>query len=115
MPGFEPFDVVAVPFPYVEREARKRRPAVVVSDSALAGRHGLLWVVMVTSAANAPWPDDVKIEDLALAGLPEPSVVRAAKIATVEAGRCERLGRLADEAAAAVVAVLRRVLAAAAG
>ena len=41
MPGFEPFDVVAVPFPYVERELRKRRPAVVVSDPALAGRRGL--------------------------------------------------------------------------
>ena len=31
MPTFEPFDVVAVPFPYVEREVRKRRPTVVVS------------------------------------------------------------------------------------
>ena len=115
MPGFEPFDVVAVPFLYIEREVRKRRPAVVVSDPALAHQHALLWVVMVTSAANPSWPNDVAIEDLAVAGLPKPSVVRAAKIATVEAGRCERLGRLADEAAAAVAVVLRRVLAAAAG
>jgi len=42
MPGFELFDVVAVPFPYVEREVRKRRPTVVVSGPALARQHGLL-------------------------------------------------------------------------
>jgi hypothetical protein len=41
-------------------------------------------------------------------------VVRAAKIATVEAARCEQIGRLAEDAAAAVAAVLRRTLAAAA-
>ena len=77
MPGFKSFDVVAVPFPYVEREVRKRRPTVVVSDPVLSERHGLLWVVMVTSAANPSWPDDVAIGDLAMAGLPKPSVVRA--------------------------------------
>ena len=112
MPGFEPFDVVAVPFPYVEREVRKRRPTVVVSDRELADRHGLLWVVMITSAANSAWPDDVAIGDLTLAGLPKPSVVRASKIATVEATRCERIGRLPPDTASAVASALRRTLAA---
>ena len=113
MPTFRPFDVVAVPFPYVEREARERRPTVVVSDPELTARHGLVWVVMITSAANPSWPEDVAIEDLTMAGLPKPSVVRAAKIATVEAARCERLGHLAPDAARAVAEALRRTLAAA--
>ena len=113
MPGFESFDVVAVPFPYVEREVRKRRPTVVVSDPVLSERHGLLWVMMVTSAANPSWPDDVAIWDLAMAGLAKPSVVRPAKIATVEAARCEWIGRLPREAAAAVTASLRETIAAA--
>ena len=113
MPTFRPFDVVAVPFPYVEREARKRRPTVVVSDPELAARHGLVWVVMITSAANPSWPEDVAIEDLILAGLPKPSVVRACKIATVEAARCERLGQLPPGAARAVAVALRHTLAAA--
>jgi mRNA interferase MazF len=49
---------------------------------------------MVTSAKNRGWPGDVMISDLAEAGLPAPSVVRPAKIATIEAGDAERIGRL---------------------
>ena len=112
MPTFEPFDVVAVPFPYVEREARRRRPTVVVSAPDLAARHGLLWVVMITSAANPSWPEDVAIVDLTMAGLPKPSVIRVCKLATVEAQRCERLGRLGPETAEAVAAMLATLIAA---
>ena len=58
--------------------------------------------------------DDVAIGDFAIARLPKQSVVHASKIATVEASRCERIGRLPGGAATAVAAVLRRALAAAA-
>jgi PemK-like protein. len=50
--GFTAYDVVIVPFPYVDRLAERRRPALVISSAALA-RHGVLWVAMITSAANA--------------------------------------------------------------
>ena len=70
---------------------------------------------MVTSAANRRWPQDVAIEDLATAGLPKPSVVRACKIATVEASRCERIGRLPADVAGEVAAYLRRTTAVAGG
>jgi mRNA interferase MazF len=95
----------------VEREARKRRPTVVLSMLALAERHGLLWVVMVTSAAGRSWPEDVPIDDLAMAGLPKPSVIRACKLATVEGHRCERLGRLRPETAMVVAAMLEATVA----
>jgi len=49
-------DVVVLPFPYADRLAEKRRPAVVVSLPSLAQKHGIVWVVMVTSAENAGWP-----------------------------------------------------------
>ena len=111
MPTFEPFDVVAVPFPYVDREIRKRRPTVVVSRARLVQDHGLVWVVMVTSAANQLWAQDISILDLVAAGLPKPSVVRACKIATVEAARCERIGRLPDETADALAALLSGTIA----
>jgi mRNA interferase MazF len=112
MTTFDRWDVVAVPFPYVERLEAKRRPAVVVSGQRWLEAHGLLWVAMVTSAAHAPWPDDVPIRELDLAGLAKASMVRPAKIATVEAGRCERLGRLAAETCRRVEAALRDGLAA---
>ena len=49
---------------------------------------------MITSAENRRWADDHAIDDAALAGLPAPSVVRPAKIATIEARRAEPLGQL---------------------
>ena len=75
-------------------EADKRRPALVISGRRWLEAHGLLWVMMITNAAHPRWPDDVAIDDLCAAGLSRPSVVRPAKIATVEAVRCEQRGRL---------------------
>ena len=94
MPTFEPGDVIRVPFPYTDRATRQSRPAVVVSTAEFQGLHGLLWVVMVTSARNRGWPDDVPVTDLKLAGLPVPSIIRSAKIATIDASAASPLGRL---------------------
>lgn len=90
------FDIVVVPFPYADRLAEKRRPALVVSAPGLQKSFGLVWLMMITSADNPAWDCDVAISDLKLAGLPAPSVVRPAKIATVDATRIlRRIGKLA--------------------
>ena len=94
MASFEPGDVIKVPFPYTDRPTRQSRPALVVSTPSLEDRHGLLWVVMITSAENRGWPGDVAVSNLGMAGLPVASVVRTAKIATIEARDAQRLGRL---------------------
>ena len=96
---FAPWEVIVVPFPYADRLAEKRRPALVVSTPKLAP-HGLLWVAMITSAENKRWSSDVAVADLDRAGLPAPSVVRTAKIACIEPARViRRTGRL-DKATA---------------
>ena len=96
---WDPFDVVVIPFPYADRLAEKRRPALVISNRKLAV-HGMVWVAMITSADNERWSSDVAITDLAPAGLPAPSVVRPAKIACLDPNRIDRrVGRL-DRAAA---------------
>jgi mRNA interferase MazF len=101
-PRFDPFDIVVVPFPYADRLAEKRRPALVISSRRLAA-HGLIWLAMITSADNEPWSSDVAIADLSRAGLPAPSVVRPAKIACIEPARIDRrIGRL-DKAQARLV------------
>lgn len=94
MPSFSLGDVVKVPFPYTDRSTRQSRPALVVAAGALEEDHGLLWVVMITSAQNRGWPGDVPVSDLVTAGLPVASVIRTAKIATIEAVDATRLGRI---------------------
>ena len=94
MPTFEPGDVVKVPFRYTDRATRQSRPALVVSTSRLQDLHVLLWVVMITSAANRGWPEDVLIANQKLAGLPVPSLIRSVKIATIEASDASTLGRI---------------------
>lgn len=107
---FDAFDVVVVPFPYADRLAEKRRPALVISNRRLAP-FGLIWVAMITSADNAPLSCDVTIANLARAGLPAPSVVRAAKIACIEPARIERrAGRLDGATARAVAQKLKGFL-----
>jgi len=49
---------------------------------------------MITSAGNRGWPGDVEVSDLGASGLPMASVVRTAKIATIEAKEAERIGVL---------------------
>lgn len=94
MPNFEAGDVVKVRFPYTDRAVRQHRPALVVSAPEKESEHGLLWVLMITSAENRGWSGDLAITHLARAGLPAPSVVRTAKIATIDARDAERLGKV---------------------
>lgn len=94
---FQVADIIKVPFPYTDRATRQRRPALVVSTPSLQELHGLLWVVMVTSAENRRWPSDIPIDDLDRAGLPAPSLIRPAKIATIDARDGERLGRIGPD------------------
>lgn len=94
MPDFEAWDIIKVPFPYKDRPVRERRPALVIAAGGIQQDHGLLWVLMITSAANRGWSGDVPVSDLDQAGLPAESLVRTAKIATIEAKEAERIGRL---------------------
>jgi mRNA interferase MazF len=111
MPSFSQGDVVRVPFPYTDREARQHRPALVVSQDGLGDGESLLWVLMITSADNRGWPGDVSLADsYAAVGLPIPSVVRTTKIATIEARHAQRIGRLTPQLRDEVTALLRHHL-----
>ena len=94
MANFKRGDVIKVPFPYTDRSTRQSRPALVVSSSDLEDTHGLLWVLMITSAENRGWLNDVPINNLTDAGLPAASVIRTAKIATIEADDAAKLGKI---------------------
>lgn len=108
MPTFDRGDVVKVPFPYTDRLTRQFRPALVVSGTGATAARGLLWVLMITSAENRGRSGDVAIRNLQSAGLPAPSVIRTAKIATIDARDAAKLGKVG---AAALAQALKAVAA----
>jgi len=96
MPIFDRGDIVAVPFPYVERPVVENRPALIVSGH-LGPRGALLWVLMITSGRHERWPGDVEIATgQSDTGLRIASVVRTAKIATIEASAARVIGRMSE-------------------
>ena len=74
---FDRFDVVVVPFPFTDKTAVKRRPAMVQSHARtfnIRAAHSVM--AMITSATENPWPHDIDIVDLKSAGLSVPCVFR---------------------------------------
>lgn len=108
--SFETGDVVRVPFPYVEANVRRYRPALVVTRAPVGPGGLLIWAVMITNAQRQAWPGDLPVTDLGQAGLPIPSVIRTAKLATLETGSAERIGRVSDNEIAAVLDQMRQHL-----
>ena len=105
------WDLVKVPFPYTNRPVQQHRPALVVAVLNAPGAPRLLWVLMVTSAANRGWPGDVVVSKLDEAGLPAASVMRVAKIAAIDASDAEQMGSLPMADRLQVTATLRGQLA----
>jgi mRNA interferase MazF len=77
------WDVVRVPFPFTDRAALKKRPALVVSARTfnIGAAHTIM--AMITKRDHSAWPQDYDIEDWEKAGLKFPSWVRM-KIFTLE-------------------------------
>ena len=110
MPTFEAGDVVRVPFPYTDRATLQRRPALVISRQRLGETVPLFWAMMITSADNRGWPEDIRIgEPFDVTGLPIPSIIRVAKISTIESAMAEKVGRLLPDTFAEVGEALRRI------
>ena len=110
MASFNQGDVVKVPFPYTDRAPRQYRPALVVSTGGIEDRHGLLWVAMITSAQNRGWSGDVPVRDLKRAGLPVASIIRSAKLATIDAAAASKLGSVRPADLATVLGAIRSQL-----
>ena len=108
---FEAYDVVVVPFPFTDRTATKRRPALVISDGiAFNAKVGHSELAMITSAKNSDWPEDTVISDLDAAGLSSDSVIRMKLFTLDNQLILRRAGSLASKDRAGVRDSLSRVL-----
>ena len=104
-------DIVVVPFPFTDKAAVKRRPALVLSDSRAFNRSsGHSVMAMITSAGNPPWPLDTPVSDLQSAALPSPSVVRMKLFTLDHRFVLKKAGRLSPSDANAVDAALAALL-----
>lgn len=95
----KPGDVVLVRFPFTEVAATKKRPALLLAQAARARRYRLATVAMITSQVEGiRLPGDVVLGGWERAGLLHPSLLRLAKIATIDGALVERsIGRLVAE------------------
>ena len=66
---FKSFDVVAVPFPFTDRDTTKRRPALVISNESFNRQHNQIVLAMITTATDNVWPSDVPLTNWQKAGL----------------------------------------------
>lgn len=69
--AFKAFAVVAVPFPFTDRNAIKRRPALGISNEQFNQQHNQVVLGMITSATDTVcvWPSDVSLTQWKEAGL----------------------------------------------
>lgn len=108
---FEPYDIVVVPFPFSDRNASKRRPALVVGSSEFNRTHDHSLLAMITSATGTPWASDVALAEWQSAGLTVPCRLRFKLFTLDNALVLRRIGRLTQSDAVAVRTALRRFLA----
>jgi len=89
------FDIVVVPFPFSEKTASKRRPALVISNQRF-NDSGHTVLAMITTKGHQQWPGDYSITDLAETGLPPHCIIRL-KLFTLDNRLILRqLGKLGD-------------------
>lgn len=106
MTSYKAGDVVWIAFPHVESERTRVRPALIVSDNMVGPDGSLCWAMMITNALRPDWPGDIIINDHQSVGLPHPSKIRTAKIATLDAGGAEKIGRISEALLAGVRATV---------
>ena len=108
---YNPFEVVVVPFPFTDRKADKRRPALVLSDNNQFNKpSGHTVLAMITSQKNPDWPLDTRITGKRQTGLTAPSKVRM-KLFTLDCRLIvKKIGALTDSDRKAVKKALQSLL-----
>ena len=108
---YKPFDIVVVPFPFTDRIAERRRPALVLSDSEKFSKpSGHYVLAMITSKKNLSWPLDTVITHRKRAGLDAPSKVRMKLFTLDHRLIIKKIGALSDKDRNDVVKRLRDLM-----
>jgi mRNA interferase MazF len=106
-----PGSVVLVRFPFADIETSKKRPALVLARTTRSPRNRLVTLAMITSQIEALRIEgDVELADWRESGLLHPSLLRLAKIATVDEDLVEKsIGELSRADRKAALAAFQNV------
>lgn len=77
--SYECGEIVVVPFPFADRSASKRRPALVLSSRRWFNEpcgHSVMAMITSQRDGKTAWPLDMPIKSPATTGLTVPSLVR---------------------------------------
>lgn len=109
----KPGDVALVRFPFADVATAKKRPALVLAATTRSPRYRLATLAMITSHVEAlTLEGDVALDDWKAAGLLHPSLLRLAKVATVDAELIDKtIGKLSAGDLAAARRAFRRAFA----
>ena len=111
---YDLYEIVKIPFPFTDAKTAKVRPALIVSSAKhFNAKIGLSVMAMITSMKPAQdlWPADLVIEDLKLAGLPVPSIIRFKMFTLDHRLILDRLGKLSEPDLKQVQQKLKAILA----
>lgn len=99
-------DILLLRFPYTDQKNFKKRPALVITDTA----DGDIVVARITSRSKATI-FDIQIKHWKKSGLLLPSIIRLHKLATLDKSMIEsKLGRLVSEDKEKVLTIFPKLL-----
>jgi mRNA interferase MazF len=94
---YKPYDVVEVPFPFIDSPKVKTRKAVVLTREEFNKNNSATTLAMITSATNSTWDKDTPVTDLNIAGLKKNCCVRL-KLFTIQNDLIKnKVGTLSDQ------------------
>lgn len=94
---FNQWDILVVPFPFVDSPQHKPRPVLVISNDKFNSANSHCIAAMITTASNTSWHGDTEITDLKVSGLKIKSYIRM-KLFTLDSKIEPRsIGKLSKE------------------
>lgn len=94
---FDQWDVVLVPFPFLDMPVSKKRPALVLSSRAFNDSNSHTVFAMITTAKLSTWPSDYLLIDPLGAGLSKGCYVRWKTFTLPNEIIVRRLGQLKSQ------------------